>query len=183
MAKIDLAEIRKPFIKAGLLTLGFAVIAILAGTVMFLQAFHYLTRTLQNNELRLNEAQIIAKVGHWTLNPSTGKVDGSDELFRIFDLNRKEATLQAFANVVHEEDRAYDLAHIQRGIDHAESWDIEHRIVRKDGSVRIVNARGEPITDKHGRNHRVGRHHPGHHRAQTGRGGTKGKRETFPSGH
>ena len=46
VAKIDLAEIYEPFIKAGLFTLGFAIIAIFAGTVLFLMVFNFLTRSL-----------------------------------------------------------------------------------------------------------------------------------------
>ena len=106
---------------------------------------------LRESERHLNEAQSIAKVGHWRLDPTSGAVSGSDELFRIFGLSRDEAALDAFAAVVHPDDRERDLFHIRRGIDQAESWDIEHRVVRGDGTERTVRAIGRPIVDENGR--------------------------------
>ncbi|MFC1572559.1 PAS domain S-box protein [Candidatus Eisenbacteria bacterium] len=106
---------------------------------------------LRRKERYLEEAQTLARVGYWTLHPDTQHIDGSDELFRIFGLRREEATLDAFLEVVHPEDREYDLSHIRRGIEHGESWDIEHRLVCRDGTERTVHAKGQAITDETGR--------------------------------
>jgi PAS domain S-box-containing protein len=100
------------------------------------------------NELRetawlLNKAQEMSKVGHWRLDATTMEVSGSDELFRIFGINKEDATLDAFVAVVHPEDREYDLGHIQRGLEHGESWDIEHRLQDPKGIIKYVRAAGE----------------------------------------
>ena len=108
-------------------------------------------KTLRQSENYLKEAQIIAKLSYWTLDPETEEVTGSDELFRIFGLARTEATLAKFAEVVHPEDREYDLYHIQRGIEHGIPWDIEHRLLLKDGVVKYVHAKGEAVTNKSGK--------------------------------
>jgi PAS domain S-box-containing protein len=92
----------------------------------------------------------MAHIGHWKLNPVTGEITGSDELFRIFGLNQDEATLDAFVEVVHPEDREYDLYHIRRGIEFGENWSIEHRLITKDGTEKWINAIGEAIRDQHG---------------------------------
>ncbi|MHC5055937.1 MAG: PAS domain S-box protein [Planctomycetota bacterium] len=107
-------------------------------------------RSLRESEHYLALAQSIAHVGHWMLDPKTGVVSGSDELFRIFGLTREEATLDAFAEVVHPDDREYDLRHIRRGMEHGESWDIEHRLVCRDGTEKTVRAIGKAITDDAG---------------------------------
>jgi len=106
---------------------------------------------LRESEHHLKEAQAIAHIGHWKLDPKTEEVTGSDELFRIFGLNREEATLEAFADVVHPEDREYDLYHIRRGMEEGMPWDIEHRLICKDGTEKTIHAIGEVITDKTGK--------------------------------
>jgi PAS domain S-box-containing protein len=56
---------------------------------------------IRESEHRLREAQAIAQIGHWKLDPATKEVTGSDEFFNIFGLNREESTLDAFVQVVH----------------------------------------------------------------------------------
>jgi len=107
-------------------------------------------KSLKESEHYLKEAQKIAHIGYWTLDPVTEEVGGSDELFRIFGLTREEATLQQFAAVVHPDDLEYDLYHIRRGMEHGIPWDIEHRLICRDGTLKHVHAKGEAITDGNG---------------------------------
>ena len=106
---------------------------------------------LKENEYYLKTAQEMSHIGHWKLNAITLEVSGSDELFRVFGLSHNEATLDAFAAVVHPDDREYDLYHIQRGMETGESWDIEHRIILKDGTEKWVHAIGEATKDETGK--------------------------------
>jgi len=105
---------------------------------------------LKESELMLEKAQQIAQIGHWKLNSKSGEVQGSDELFQIFGLEREEATLDSFVEVVHPDDREMDVAAIQRGAEYGESWDIEHRVVCRDGTEKWVHAIGEANTDYEG---------------------------------
>ncbi len=107
--------------------------------------------TLQNSERYLREAQAIAQIGSWRLNPNTMEVSGSDELFRIFSLSREEATLEKFLEVVHPKDREFDQFHIRRGLEEGTPWDIEHRLLLDDGTLKYVQAKGEAITDNTGK--------------------------------
>jgi len=108
-------------------------------------------RILKQSEENLNRAQTLAQLGHWELDPVTMEVSGSKELFKIFGLTNQEATLDAFGGVVHPDDRGYDLYHIQRGIETGESWDIEHRLITKDGIEKWVHAIGETNKDDNGK--------------------------------
>jgi PAS domain S-box-containing protein len=99
----------------------------------------------------LAKAQEIAHLGHWKLDPETGDVEGSEEFFKVFGLDRDEATLDAFTEVIHPDDREYDLGKIRRGIDFGDKWDIEHRLIMKDGRIKWVHAVGEPIFDDAGK--------------------------------
>jgi len=107
-------------------------------------------RVIQKSQRNLKKAQKLAQIGHWELNPLTMEVTGSKELFKIFGLTDQEASLDAFASVVHPDDKEYDLYHIQRGIEKGESWDIEHRLVTKDGVEKWVHAIGEVNKDENG---------------------------------
>jgi len=108
-------------------------------------------KALQESENNLKTAQKIAKLGHWKLNTETKEVSGSDELYHIFNLTQKDANLETFANVVHPDDREYDMYHINRGIEEGLSWDIEHRLLLDDGTEKIVQAKGTPLTDQTGK--------------------------------
>ena len=107
--------------------------------------------TLKESEQNLIKGQEIGQMGYWRLNPVTQEVEGSDELFRIFELGHDELTLNAFADVVHPEDREYDLEHIQRGMEKGAPWDIEHRLLLKNGNIKWVRAIGEPHLDENGK--------------------------------
>ncbi len=106
---------------------------------------------LKKKENLLKKAQRVAHIGHFSLKVDTLEVSGSDELFDIFRLTQEEATLEAFAAVVHPDDREYDLYHINRGLKYGESWDIEHRLDTKNGAEKWVHAIGEAIKDKKGK--------------------------------
>ena len=106
---------------------------------------------LQNSEHYLKEAQAIAQIGSWRLNPKTLEVSGSDELFRIFSLSHEEATLEKFLEVVHPKDREFDQFHIRRGLEEGTPWDIEHRLLLDDGTLKYVQVKGEAITDNTGK--------------------------------
>ncbi|MCP4132710.1 MAG: PAS domain-containing protein [bacterium] len=107
-------------------------------------------KALQENEKYLKIAQKMAKLGHWKLLTETQEVEGSDELFNIFELNKNELTLEAFASVVHPDDLEYDMRHINNGIEKGEPWDIEHRLMLKDKTVKTIRAIGEPVVDETG---------------------------------
>ncbi len=105
-------------------------------------------KLLRETEHYLKEAQAIAHIGYWKLDPRTQAVEGSDELFRILGLSRKKTTLDVFIDVVHPDDREYNLSHIRRGIEYGENWVIEHRLLCKDGTEKTIHAIGRAITDE-----------------------------------
>jgi PAS domain S-box-containing protein len=60
---------------------------------------------LRANELRLKEAQRLAKVGSWELDPETDRLHWSDEMFRIFGVpNDVRPDFDLFLTHVHPKD-------------------------------------------------------------------------------
>ena len=102
---------------------------------------------LIRGEILLEKAQYIAKIGHWNLNPKTGEISGSDELFRIFELSKNEVSLERILDVLHPDDREFYAAVIQCGVEQGDGWDIEYRLICSNGEEKWVHAVGESITD------------------------------------
>lgn len=108
------------------------------------------TKRLKQSEMRLAEAQRLARLGSWEWDIETDTVTWSDELYRIYGLDRETfgATYEGFLERVHEDDREHVDTIVQGAIEKHEGFRFEHRIVRPDGEVRIVQGRGEVIVDE-----------------------------------
>jgi two-component system, sporulation sensor kinase E len=99
---------------------------------------------LRESEYNLAKAQSMSHVGSWRSDPLTGELRVSDELLRIMRLSREEATQEAFAGLVHPEDRESVLAHLRQGVEHGNVYEIEHRLLLKDGTTKWVDTVVEP---------------------------------------
>ena len=111
--------------------------------------------SLLESEARLNRSQEIAHLGGWELDLVKDKLTWSDEVYRIFGLKPQEfdATYEAFLQAVHPDDReAVDAAYSGSLRDGRDTYEIEHRVVRKStGEIRIVHEKAEHIRDKQGK--------------------------------
>ncbi|MCP4579567.1 MAG: PAS domain S-box protein, partial [Deltaproteobacteria bacterium] len=107
-------------------------------------------KALKESEENLTQAQELAHLGYWKLDVETKRVMGTKELFSIFGIGPDEADLEAFVEVVHPEDREDNVSYIQQGMEHGTPWDIEHRLVLKDGTLKWVHAIGKAIEGENG---------------------------------
>ncbi|WP_018862390.1 sensor domain-containing diguanylate cyclase [Thioalkalivibrio sp. ALJ3] len=101
-------------------------------------------RALQRSERELALAQRIAHVGNWVSDFQNREVRWSDEVYRIFGMDRSRwaGTHGAFMQAVHPEDRESVQAAVDRALAGVEQFDVTHRIVRPDGTERVVRERG-----------------------------------------
>ncbi len=108
---------------------------------------------LSESEERLARAQAIAQLGSWEWNIVTNDLAWSDEIFRIFGLTPREfaATYPAFLERIHPDDRGLVEEAVRRAVEEGGAYDIEHRIVRPDGSEALVHEQGEVTRDAAGR--------------------------------
>jgi PAS domain S-box-containing protein len=100
---------------------------------------------LRASESGLASAQRLAHLGSWELDLATGVLSWSDEIYRIFGIVPEafDASFAAFIGAVHPDDRAR-VEHAQQAVLAGEaSLDVEHRILRPDGSVRWVHELAE----------------------------------------
>ncbi|MFW6169484.1 MAG: sigma 54-interacting transcriptional regulator [Planctomycetota bacterium] len=96
-------------------------------------------------EARLAAAQRIAHVGNWDWDIQSNVLLWSDEVYRIFGLDSGEfeSTYEAFLNAVHCEDRELVKRSVDDALNRRIPYRIDHRVVRPDGSERIVHERAE----------------------------------------
>jgi len=109
-----------------------------------------LEKKLAEKERVLKRAQAIARLGYWKYVPSTGEVDGSEELFRIFGLNKDETDVDAFFSVVHPDDVKVVETTLQRCVEIGERMDAKFRLSHSDGTQTWLRTLGEAITDESG---------------------------------
>lgn len=108
---------------------------------------------LQNSEALLADAERIAGLGSWGWDMPGDQVRWSEQLYRIYgvDPGSFRATFAGFLQLVHPEDRARVEHAVRQAAETAQPFEFEHRIVRPDGEVRLMHARGHVVTDPAGR--------------------------------
>ncbi|UCE48399.1 MAG: PAS domain-containing protein, partial [Phycisphaerales bacterium] len=109
---------------------------------------------LRRKEQSLAKAQRIAHLGNWDWDIVTNDLLWSDEIYRIFGLQPQEfgATYEAFLKSVHIDDRESVQQAVNESLaDPNAGYNIEHRVVRPNGSERIVHEIGEVTFDKNGK--------------------------------
>ncbi len=110
---------------------------------------------LRESEAHLVEAQRIAKMGSWELDPHNDRLKWSEQVSAIFGIRASDASSR-FADVldfVHPEDRDRLAKAVQDAISGFARLDIQHRIRLRDGSEKVVHevadvrrdARGTPL--------------------------------------
>jgi signal transduction histidine kinase len=99
------------------------------------------------------EAQRIAHLGHWELNLTTNRLDWSEEVFRIFEIDPEKfhPSYEGFLDTIHPEDRAFVDQAYTESVKSRTPYDIGHRLMMKDGSVKFVNDRCETSYDEFGK--------------------------------
>ncbi|PKO47947.1 MAG: hypothetical protein CVU29_00775 [Betaproteobacteria bacterium HGW-Betaproteobacteria-22] len=108
--------------------------------------------TLRENEMRLNEAQQIANIGHWTMHHQNNRLVWSAQIYRLFELSpdRFDATYEAFLSVVHPDDRAIVNNAYMQSISQQTDYEIQHRLQMPDGRIKWVQERARTVFDAQG---------------------------------
>ncbi|MDY6776076.1 MAG: PAS domain-containing protein [Halobacteria archaeon] len=104
---------------------------------------------LERTRDRLEEAQRVAGMGHWV--SDFEEIEWSDEVYSIFGVEPGEVdpTHERWLEFVHPDDRD----RVEDAVDEAleeDNYDIQHRIVRPNGEVRVVHERGDVQYDDDG---------------------------------
>ncbi len=105
---------------------------------------------LKHSQALLDRAQAIAHLGCWEWNVRTGQLRWSDEVYRILGLERgtSSPTYEQFLGCVHPDERASVQSALEEALAGRRPYRLEHRIVRRDGTERIVHGEGEILFER-----------------------------------
>ena len=137
---------------AALASLAFTGASGVAGAVASLT-----TTELRGQRERLESAQQLARIGSWEWDLKSDQASWSAELHEIFgtDPEAWTPTLEAFLELVHEEDRDRVREAIERTAAEGVPHEITYRTTSPNGRTRTIRARGETMRDSLGRPERV----------------------------
>src|SRR6202521_3254643 len=110
-------------------------------------------RSLRDSEQKLQVAQQIAHVGWWQRDLTTTRVSLSDEVQRIFGVQPVDLPQwqERWVNLIHPDDRAKTAAAAAAALSGGPRYDVEYRVIRPDGTVRVVHSQGDVTWDESGR--------------------------------
>jgi len=93
----------------------------------------------------LIEAQRIALIGSWELDLQADSLHWSDEIYRMFEIDQTRfgASYEAFLDVIHPEDREVVNRAYADSLENRQPYEIEHRLLMKDGRIKYVLERCE----------------------------------------
>jgi len=160
VAKIDLAEIREPYVRAGIIAIGWSLFVLLLGVVLFLRVINPMVGRLEENEERFRQITETIQEVFWLATPEWSQVLYISPAYEALSGRSCEslyANPRSWLDAVVEEDRKKVIDDINRrrtGQPTATEFP-EYRIVRPDGSVRWILTRSFPIRDEHGEVFRI----------------------------
>ena len=116
------------------------------------------TKELRRNETYLAEAQKLSKTGSFGWNVSGGEIYWTEEAFRIFEYGREtKPGIELILERTHPEDRVRVQQAIDRASQNVKDFDVEHRLLMPDGSVKHVHVVGHLLeTGQPGKTELVG---------------------------
>lgn len=100
----------------------------------------------------LNQAQKIAHMGNWEWDVRANSLWWSDEIYRIFGIQKDQfaATYEAFTERIHPDDRTIVHEAVNESLRRDSDYQIEHRILKSDGTIRYVLEEGHTERDHEG---------------------------------
>lgn len=110
-------------------------------------------RALHRSKIRLSKAQRIARFGDWEWDIVANKIYFSEVICLIFGLEPQvfAATFDTFLSMAHPEDREYVRNTIDKALYKNEPYNIEHRIILPDGTLRTIHGEAEVVFGEGGK--------------------------------
>jgi PAS domain S-box-containing protein len=107
---------------------------------------------LRKSEASMLKAQQMARLGNWELDLRSNEMSGSDETFRMFEIDPKAThSSEAFMNRFAPGERERMEAAMNAAIHEGKPYNIDHRILLPCGVERIMHSEGELVRDAEGR--------------------------------
>ncbi len=107
---------------------------------------------LRKSEERLRRSQLYANIGTWDWNIQTGQLHWSERIAPLlgYPVGKRESTYENFLDGVHPDDRQQVIDAVNSCVELGVEYNIEHRCVWPDGTVRWLLERGDVVRDRDG---------------------------------
>lgn len=107
---------------------------------------------LKQREKQLSEAEAIARMGHWRWVVGSDDVAWSDEIFRIFAVDKGDftPTINNLTERIHRRDVGRVIQIFQRALIEEKNYDMDFRIQLPDGETRYILCEGRCEKDEDG---------------------------------
>ncbi|MDD2895920.1 MAG: response regulator [Aliarcobacter sp.] len=104
---------------------------------------------LEKQKAQLEEAQNISKLGSWTFDIQTNKLTWSDQVYKIFEIDKLEfkSSYELFLSLTHPDDKQIVTDTYRSSLDSKESNSIVHRLLMKDGRIKWLKEEWETKFD------------------------------------
>ncbi|MGD9899769.1 MAG: nitrogen regulation protein NR(II), partial [Calditrichaceae bacterium] len=110
----------------------------------------HLQQVVEKVKTMLDNNQRISHIGSWEWNIQSGEVTWTNELYRILGFKPGEIKpdYDTAISFIHPDDKQFAETLIQKAIDEGKIYQVENRLIRKDGSIGYVISKGTVIIDK-----------------------------------
>lgn len=100
----------------------------------------------------LDEAQHLSSIGSWSLDMVKNKLEWSEEIFRIFEIDHSqfEPSYEGFLNAIHPEDVEEVQKTFSDSVENKTQYSITHRLLMSDGRIKYVIENGKTTYDEEG---------------------------------
>ena len=123
----------------------------IVGTAIDVTEQEHLTQKLRRREAYLAEAQRLSHTGSFGWSITRGELFWSEETFQIFEYDRPtKPTVEMVLERVHPEDAALVKQTIERASQDAQNFEIEHRLLMPDGSIKYLHVVAHAASDESG---------------------------------
>lgn len=107
---------------------------------------------IENQQLMLDQAQRVGRIGNWSWNISKGDIFWSDEAYRLFGLEKGDPSLtkNGYMQYVHDDDRQTVEQSIDEAMKRGGRYQADFRLMRADFDLRWIHSEGfvELSTDR-----------------------------------
>ncbi len=104
------------------------------------------------NQNLLSEAQKMAKLGSWEFDLKTNELIWSDELYRIYQIDKtkidKSKLYEEYLKRLPNEDKARLYFHINESVKKKKEYTIKHAVNLPDGSIKWIMGSGVPVLNE-----------------------------------
>ncbi|MES9957259.1 MAG: transporter substrate-binding domain-containing protein [Sedimenticola sp.] len=110
-------------------------------------------RLLRESDERFQQSLNFANIGAWDWDIGTGDLHWSSQISPMFGYSEDiiESSYEAFMNAVHPDDRDRLQEAVDACVEQGREYEIEHRVVWPDGTVRWLLERGDVVRGDDGK--------------------------------